>query len=69
MGIVYHGPPKAIALRLWLGLFLVVNVVPMIRYMRSEISRREMAFLGGFVPFLIWIIGVMVLLGVAWLRR
>jgi hypothetical protein len=69
MGIVYPGPPKALALRLWLGLFLVVNVVPMIRYMRSEISRREMAFLGGFVPFLLWVVGAILLFGLAWVLR
>jgi hypothetical protein len=43
--------------------------VPMIRYMRSEISRREMAFLGGFVPFLLWVVGAILLFGLAWVLR
>jgi len=63
------GPRRPLVLWIWLVLFFVVNVMPIVRYTRGEIARREGALLGGFVPFLIWIIGVMELLGVAWLRR
>lgn len=69
IAVLDAGPRRPLVLRVWLVLFFVVNVMPIVRYMRGEITRREWAFLGGFVPFLIWIIAVMVLLGVAWLRR